>query len=192
MLWIMLRYLAATKPESAISGPRHEKNQETRCFRSSQDFMPFLRNVYLQISGTKEVKCTAGPTLNVVEPISRTFFDPGWKTHMFITACRMASRVWNWVITILPLVVLCVCGSPQGEFSGKRDFSLFSGISMAVPHIGDEHDKSEDGGSESKLHLAISEMLDTRVLVAIDRLWSFWPISPTVVQIVFVLCPYPV
>ena len=63
---------------------------------------------------------------------------------------------------------------------------------MAVPHIGDEHDKSEDGGSESKLHLAISEMLDIRVLVAFDLPDSFWTKSQTVVQIMSVLCPYPV
>ena len=54
---------------------------------------------------------------------------------------------------------------------------------MAVPHHGDDHDKSEDGGSESKLHLAISEMYDRRGIVAIDRPDSFWTKIPTVIQI---------
>ena len=41
-------------------------------------FMPYLaHHVFKQILGTEEVNCTADPTLNVVEPISRTDPDPG-------------------------------------------------------------------------------------------------------------------
>ena len=87
--------------------------------------------------------------------------------------------------SILPLVALC--SSTHGGFSVKGDFSLFSGISMAVPHIVDEHDKSEDRGNESKLHLAISERYNTRVIADIYRPDSFWTKITTVIQIMSVL-----
>ena len=95
--------------------------------------------------------------------------------HTRIAPCCHFFVSWliNWNISILPWVALC--GSLLGEFSAERSCIHFGGISMDVPHISDEDDESEDGESESKLHLAIPEMsIIMRVLGTSGCLFLFW------------------